>query len=74
MAEFNKALRSAGRKCAELAWKAVKCKPVAIFGIFLALTLFLNAVNSPLSVLTLMATYMSGAILIFWAFTFIRIG
>ncbi len=74
MAEFNKALTSAGRKCGEVAWKAVKCKPIAMFGIFLVLTLFLNAVHSPLAFLALMATYLSGAILIFWAFTFIRIG
>ncbi len=72
---FIRALWAGGRRFTEFAWKVVtKYKPVSIFGLFLILTLIFRVGDSPILFVFTVAAYISGAILIFWLFSFIRLG
>jgi len=56
-------------------WKIVtKYKLVTIFGLCLVLALIFQAVQSPLLFIFTIASYISGAILVFWLFSLIRLG
>jgi len=74
MTGLIEALTVIGRRFAQLIWKCVTCKPISIFGLCLILTFLLNVVYSPVTLSSLIATYISGAIPVFGVLSFILSG
>jgi len=55
--------------------RCVKCLPISIFGLFLVLAIIFTKVSptSPLLFLVVIASYISGIVLVVWAFTTLMI-
>jgi len=71
MTELSAAFTAIGRWLVRFVIRCVKCKSISIFGLFLILAIIFNAVSptSPLLLLFVLASYISGAVLVFWAFS-----
>ena len=71
MAAFGEALTAVRRGFVRFVIGCVKCKPLSIFGVFLILAIIFNAVSptSLLSFLFVIASYISGALLVIWVFS-----
>ena len=75
MMRFIRTFWIKGGKFMGFVWKFMtKYKPVTVFGLCLVLALIFRAVQSPLLFLFSIASYISGAILVFWLFSLIRFG
>ena len=71
MTESSTVFTAVGRKFVWFIIRGVKCTPISIFGILLIIAFIVNTVSptSPLSLLFVILSYISGTVLIFWVFT-----